>query len=401
MESSKTPEATSTETPSSSLAEEQLRNITCLTSDDPEDYIEKTLFLETAKTYRRFAARKWMGFDGFPGEDEILEIVKGSIIYESESIKNKVIIILGEKFVADVVLSRMYSISLNMACDDDELREKILISFEELIAKYKSTDVAKVPITFSFYDRDGANYYSRSITCPEWEEVKENYQNARAIEDLMNMRQPDERGKLIFWHGVPGTGKTYAIRALMQSWRKKANFLYVLDPEAFFNKPAYMLQTIMRECEDGITHNSSRRWGRYIPIESDEKESPVTILVVEDGLDILLRENRRSMSASMGRLLNLTEGIIGQGFRIIVMMTTNEEISEIDPAFLRHGRCLQTLQFNPFRPSEAERWASAHGFTLPNAREGEYTLADLYALKNDVARDVKPIPEPVSVQGFK
>lgn len=43
---------------------------------------------------------------------------------------------------------------------------------------------------------------------------------------------PGVGGKLVLWHGEPGTGKTYALRTLAWEWRDWCDFHYVIDPQA-------------------------------------------------------------------------------------------------------------------------------------------------------------------------
>jgi hypothetical protein len=45
------------------------------------------------------------------------------------------------------------------------------------------------------------------------------------------------RGRLLLWHGDPGTGKTNAIRSQLGEWRFWAEFQFVTDPEAFLSNP--------------------------------------------------------------------------------------------------------------------------------------------------------------------
>ena len=56
--------------------------------------------------------------------------------------------------------------------------------------------------------------------------------------------------RLILWHGVPGTGKTHALRALAWEWRRWCDFHYVTDPEELFGSPKYMLDVLLDEDDD-------------------------------------------------------------------------------------------------------------------------------------------------------
>ena len=65
---------------------------------------------------------------------------------------------------------------------------------------------------------------------------------ARALEALVDRRFDDEHaGRLILWHGMPGTGKTHALRALAWEWRRWCDFHYVTDPEELFDAPVALL----------------------------------------------------------------------------------------------------------------------------------------------------------------
>ena len=48
------------------------------------------------------------------------------------------------------------------------------------------------------------------IAVPAWEDVEGNYVGgaARTLGAMMDWRQPPPGGRLVLWHGEPGTGKT-------------------------------------------------------------------------------------------------------------------------------------------------------------------------------------------------
>jgi hypothetical protein len=46
----------------------------------------------------------------------------------------------------------------------------------------------------------------------------------------------------------------------------------------------------------------------------------------------------------LSRLLNLTDGLLGQGRRVLAAITTNEDIRVLHPAATRPGRCLAQIE---------------------------------------------------------
>lgn len=96
----------------------------------------------------------------------------------------------------------------------------------------------------------GKRRISRRIGVRAWSEIVDNYPGATAdsVTSLVRERFEDEHGgRLVLWHGAPGTGKTHALRALAWEWRKWCSFHYITDPEEFFGSPKYMLDVLLDE----------------------------------------------------------------------------------------------------------------------------------------------------------
>jgi ATP-dependent 26S proteasome regulatory subunit len=71
------------------------------------------------------------------------------------------------------------------------------------------------------------------------------------------------------------------------------------------------------------------------------------------------------------------DGLIGQGLRILVLVTTNEPIKALHPAVARPGRCAANIEFERLSTQEADEWLEKHGAA---ETVGQPTLlADLYA----------------------
>lgn len=209
---------------------------------------------------------------------------------------------------------------------------------------------------------------TRTIVCPSWQDIRENYlPDVRSdIESLIAMEKPWEAGKIIFWSGVAGGGKTFAIRSLVREWRDVVDPQYVMDPEKFFGDAQYMNEAVMTDTGFKYDEDGNRR-----------PTAVGKLFVIEDMPDLILTKSRSTRCAEMARLLNLSDGLIGQGFSALFLLTTNEDVHDIDPAFLRDGRILQRTAFTKLGPDEARQWLRDHGSTADV--DGEMTLAELYA----------------------
>lgn len=65
-----------------------------------------------------------------------------------------------------------------------------------------------------------------------------------SLDALTALESPIGAGKIILWHGPPGTGKTRALRARMRAWSMWCQQQYIADPKKFFAEPAYMTQVL-------------------------------------------------------------------------------------------------------------------------------------------------------------
>ena len=96
------------------------------------------------------------------------------------------------------------------------------------------------------------------------------------------------------------------------------------------------------------------------------------------------------MQAGQGlsRFLNVVDGLIGQGLRVLVLVTTNEEIRKLHPAVARPGRCAADISFTPLSREEASIWLSERGMAASVSEAT--TIASLYALAEDAFAEPKP-----------
>jgi hypothetical protein len=221
----------------------------------------------------------------------------------------------------------------------------------------------------------GARSTRRALRCPALDDLRANYDPAvlAELEQLAGLDQPDALGKVVLWHGPPGTGKTYAVRALARHWKRtlRASVEVVLDPDELFARAHYL--------HDVLLSGKLDEWEEAS--QGGPRRRPLRLVIIEDSA-ALFGDACRS-TPGFARLLNLSDGIIGQGLRVVFLLTTNEQLTGIDPALTRPGRCLAVSEFGELPVDVARRWLDARGV---QARiESPQTLSELYRLQSEEA----------------
>ena len=103
---------------------------------------------------------------------------------------------------------------------------------------------------------------------------------------------------------------------------------YVTDPEVLFGtNPRYMLDLILNEEDDEL-------W---------------RLLVLEDTGELLPADAKLRTGQGLSRLLNVVDGLIGQGLRILVLVTTNDAIGTLNPAVAPSGPLCGRRRFHGVR----------------------------------------------------
>jgi SpoVK/Ycf46/Vps4 family AAA+-type ATPase len=203
----------------------------------------------------------------------------------------------------------------------------------------------------------GGDVRHRQIDAPSFDQIADNYAGPvrEALAKLIATSAPD-RGRLILWRGDPGTGKSHALRALARAWAPWCSAHFIVDPEELLgHSGAYLLDLLTWEGSD------ENRW---------------RVLILEDAGELIAADARANTGQALSRLLNVADGLLGQGTRTLLLITTNEPVKHLHPATRRPGRCLADIEFTALSVEEANRWFAARGHD--RRVERPTTVADLF-----------------------
>lgn len=170
-------------------------------------------------------------------------------------------------------------------------------------------------------------------------------------------------------HGIPGTGKTSYLRYLMANTKRTVIYL-----------PPYMVNSLS---DPG-----------FIDFLADH---PNSILVIEDAEQVVQQEGSGDRDSGTTNLLNLTDGILGNCFKMDVICTFNEKLHKIDHALKRLGRLDDIFELQELEEHKAKKLCEEMDIELPP--EGSRTLGDILNFEEASPR-VKRAFEQESGMGF-
>ena len=306
---------------------------------------------------------------------------------------------VAERELVEVVCSHG-SGHVRVAADDpataDALLERIC---EHLRAEARPED-PRVPIWFWTLTEHGPEPMVRRLFAPAWEEIEGNYVPplAEALGKIMD-NPPDSARGIALWRGAPGTGKTTALRALAHAWREHVDIHVIVDPEVFLGERAsYLVQVLFGHDVDEYWDEDAGAGNvdvhmvsqvmvgppgvmpavHYAAAPSRRPSQRAKLIVLEDAGELISADARVSAGQALSRLLNLTDGMLGQGSNVSVLVTTNEPIDRLHEAVARPGRSWAHLEFSELPVESANAWLERNGSA--DRVDAPATLAELYGI---------------------
>lgn len=281
------------------------------------------------------------------------------------------------QFVNATYYSNSHSFSVLVASfTSEEDAAAVLASIVKQLPKIELAPDNTIAVRFWTLRPDGAaSARDRQLDVMTWESVEGNYtsQVQAGLEILHEWTDGPAGGHLLLMHGPAGTGKTNTIRTLAHNWKEWCETHYVVDPENFFGNAHYMTSILLGE------EVTTEKW---------------RLIVIEDADELLTADAKQRSGHAMGRLLNICDGLIGQGLKVMVLITTNEPVGKMHPAILRPGRCVANIPFGKLNSDEADLWRKHRELTTTGKSA---TLAELF---HEWHNNQVSVTEPTKQIGF-
>lgn len=211
-------------------------------------------------------------------------------------------------------------------------------------------------IEYLTYSSQACIFYGTNVDIkPPTSDIATNYNDDLPHNEIVNFLNSESSGLCIL-HGKPGTGKTTYFRHLIYSDIKDVNFIYI-----------------------DYHQLSNATDGSFIDYLIEKKNS---VIIFED-CEELLEKRENGKNTLINSLLNLSDGLLGDGLNLKFICTFNAPLTTIDDAILRKGRMKVMYEFNDLSPEKTQKLAKDIGVDIPQGES--LPLCDIYNYmsKND------------------
>ena len=245
-----------------------------------------------------------------------------------------------------------------------------LKSLVELLTKYYVAPEPEKNNLWKIAENMGGLYLKKSKIkiVPDFS-IERQYNDSLIHEDekIRNFINTDGKAGLVLLHGEKGTGKTFYIRNLINSFPEKKFVFISPDMMPALGTPSFIdfLSTLNNH-----------------------------IIILEDCENVIRDRKSTGATAAVSTLLNMSDGLLSDDLNMKFICTFNEDIKDIDSALLRKGRLICKYEFKPLSVEKTNAlldylYANKVDNTeVPHVDKG-LSLADIYNYEDDSYEPLK------------
>lgn len=281
--------------------------------------------------------------------------------------------------ILDLTGKRIKKVSFSIRSFNLGLIEKVKLIFDEFESKFEFDESLDQDSEIFVMTSGQSGIEFTNTGRPENALVRQNYskdvlESYDYIAEQLQDKKPD--GRLVIFHGVPGSGKTYLLEGLMHEIK---NCVFILVPSDYLsslNNPSFLPALIGLKEEIGfendiaengeenifdisINSNEIEEWNEILlenrtdrPSNSLLRKHGSLILIVEDA-DSNLEKRDGTNSNIISSVLNFADGILGRTLDLRIVCTTNLKDMKLDDAIQRPGRLLKKVHVDALSGDEA------------------------------------------------
>ena len=213
------------------------------------------VFLESVLQAGHKAAR----YVDIATDDEVGPVIErlGSVRFCHETLSSRAWVIELEDGSIAVVSADGETVAAHVAGPSEE---QVAATANLLTKSLEPRVEAPEAVNLTYWNqlRGSSERRTRKAAAPSWPEIELNHSAATRQElgKLMDVEAPSS-GRLILWHGLPGSGKTHALKSLVRRWGNWCVPHFISDPEEFLGRASYMLEVLTSKDPD---RRSDRQW---------------------------------------------------------------------------------------------------------------------------------------------
>jgi SpoVK/Ycf46/Vps4 family AAA+-type ATPase len=248
--------------------------------------------------------------------------------------------------IKNKIFANCYDEEGDQKTDEEEVREKIKIDilsngkienikekFESLLSKNFEEKRKSSELSILCFNNMEGFYLKNVKTINKVEIDYDAHYNAgfKEVSDhiISKLNSKNEKG-IVLLHGAPGTGKTSYLRQLTKDIKDKDIIFIPPDFAANISNPD------------------------FVAFFLDYANS---ILIIEDAENIL-KSRKSGGNQTVANLLNLSDGLLGDGLKLQIVCTFNAPITDIDEALLREGRLIAEYKFDKLTKEKSQNLIS-------------------------------------------